>query len=100
MAKKIRSKHPELQTASLDSLSLLLLLSAANSPEPSEPKTYKVATSEKNNYRKDWQKAMQEEIDSLLENETWIVTNFPVGRTSLDGKWVYKIKRGPNGEIT
>lgn len=35
---------------------------------------------------------MQEEIDSVLENETWIVASLPPGREALDGKWVYNIK--------
>lgn len=100
LAKEIRSKHLESQeTPQVDSLSLLFLLSTANSPEPSEPKTYKETTNKKNDYRKDWRKAMQEEINFLNENETWIITNLPVGSVPLDGKWVYKIKRGPNGEI-
>lgn len=43
---------------------------------------------------------MQEEFNSLNENETWILTDLLPGRVALDGKWVYKIKRGPNGEIT
>lgn len=43
---------------------------------------------------------MQEEIDPVNETETWVLTNLPTGTALLDGKWVYKIKRGPNGEIT
>ncbi len=42
---------------------------------------------------------MQEEIDSVLENGTWILTSLPLKRKTLDGKWVYKIKRGLDGKI-
>lgn len=42
---------------------------------------------------------MQEEINSLLENETLILTSFPPGRKVLDGKWVYKFKRDPESEV-
>ena len=42
---------------------------------------------------------MQEEIDSVLENETWILTSFPLGRKVLNEKCVYKIKHGPDGNI-
>ena len=42
---------------------------------------------------------MQEEIDSLISNDTWILTQLPPGRTAIDGKWVYKVKRGPQGEV-
>ena len=92
LAKDIRSKTPDLQEAFLDSLSLLALLSTANSPEPAEPKSFKKAVSENNLYQKDYMKAMQEEIDSVNANKTWILTDFPVGRTALDGRWVYKVK--------
>lgn len=43
---------------------------------------------------------MQEEIDSINENKTWILTDLLIGTTAFNSKWVYKIKRGPNGEIT
>ena len=43
---------------------------------------------------------MQEEIDSMNENKTCILTDLPIGTVSLDGKWVYKIKKGLNREIT
>ena len=42
---------------------------------------------------------MQEEIDSINENDSWILTSLPPDRKALRGKWVYKIKRGPAGEI-
>lgn len=38
---------------------------------------------------------MQEEIDSLICNDTWILTQLSMSRTAIDGKWVYKIKRAP-----
>lgn len=53
LAKKIRAKNPDLQEAFLDSLSLLVLLSTANSLKSTEPKTYKEAVSERNFYHKD-----------------------------------------------
>ena len=36
---------------------------------------------------------MQEEIDSINENNTWILTSLPSDRKALRGKWVYKITR-------
>ncbi len=42
---------------------------------------------------------MQEEIDSVLENETWILTFLPPWRKVLDEKWVNKIKHGLEGKI-
>lgn len=72
---------------------LFSLLSSANSPEVPEPKTYKQAVSKQNPYHDDWKAAMQEEIDSLISNDTWILTQLPPGRTAIDGQWVYKVKR-------
>ncbi len=42
---------------------------------------------------------MQDEIDSLTENKTWSLLTLPSGSQALEGKWVYKIKRGPTGAI-
>lgn len=75
------------------------LLSAATNPESIEPKTYKQAIGNQNPKQHDWKRAMQEEIDYVLENDTWILTSLPPGRKALDGKWVYKIKRGLDGKI-
>ena len=46
-----------------------------------------------------WQKAMDEEINSLKENHTWDLVDLPAGRAALRGKWVYKLKHGPDGRV-
>ena len=46
-----------------------------------------------------WQKAMKEEIDSLVENDTWKLTELPKGHRAIKTKWVYKTKRDSNGEV-
>ena len=43
-----------------------------------------------------WQKAMKEEFDSLLQNNTWELVPLPIGRKALDTKWVYKRKDMPD----
>ncbi len=78
---------------------LLPILALANTVEPYEPKSYKETTDPELPYRSNWQQAMQEEIDSLNENKTWNLTDLPIGKHALGGKWVYKVKRGPNGEV-
>ena len=93
----ILSKHPKLRAPSPDPLALSALLARANDPEPYEPKIYKQAVDSRE--EKDWRRAMQEEIDSINENDTWILTSLPPDRKALRGKWVYKIKQGPAGEI-
>ena len=42
---------------------------------------------------------MKDEHKSLLDNITWILVDPPPNRRVLRGKWVYKLKRGLNGEI-
>jgi hypothetical protein len=35
---------------------------------------------------------MQEEFDSLIENQTWQLIELPPGSKALGGRWVYKRK--------
>ena len=42
---------------------------------------------------------MKDEIDSLTQNKTWKLTKLPANCRPLRGKWVYKLKWGPTGEI-
>lgn len=42
---------------------------------------------------------MQEEVDSLVTNGTWTLMDLFSNAYALGGKWVYKIKRGPQGEV-
>ena len=46
-----------------------------------------------------WMTAMREEIEALESNETWVLENLPKGQKAIRNKWVYKTKRGPNGEV-
>jgi hypothetical protein len=36
---------------------------------------------------------MNEEIEALEENKTWIVTDLPANKHPVGCKWVYKIKK-------
>jgi hypothetical protein len=46
-----------------------------------------------------WQKAMDEEIASLLENGTWTVEKPPEGVKPVPVRWTYKLKRDKQGQI-
>ena len=46
--------------------------------------------------RKDWVKAMQEEIKSLHENKTYELVQLPKGKRPLKNKWVYRLKTDEN----
>ena len=54
------------------------------------PKTYKQAIEGPN--REQWMKAMDDEMSSLLANETWELRKLPRGRKPIGSKWVYDLK--------
>lgn len=43
--------------------------------------------------------AVKKEIDALTENNTWKLTTLPQGKSLLDNKWIFKIKRDKEGNI-
>jgi hypothetical protein len=47
----------------------------------------------------DWQRAMNEEMTALRENETWTLEELPKGKKAIDCKWVFKIKRDETGNL-
>jgi hypothetical protein len=47
-----------------------------------------------------WEAAMQEEYDSLLENQTWDLVPLPPGRKLAKCQWVYRTKRETNGQVS
>ena len=65
--------------------------------EESEPLTYKQAVDSTSSEK--WIEAMNEELYSLKENETWSLVKPPKGRKIVPGKWVFKIKRNEHGAV-
>ncbi|MCO5578365.1 hypothetical protein L7F22_032206 [Adiantum nelumboides] len=59
-----------------------------------EPLSFDEAQNSKN-----WMAAMQSKYDALLENDTWNLCDLPLGKKAIGTKWVYKLKRKPDGEI-
>ena len=59
------------------------------------PKTYQEAIS--SDEAANWKTAMEEEMKSLTENDTFTVTQLPEGRTAVGGRWVYSVKIGVDG---
>ena len=64
---------------------------------PSEPQTYQQAINFE--HKEEWTKAMIEEIESLLKNETWSFESLPLGRNAVKNKWVFRIKVKSDGAI-
>ncbi|GJZ80177.1 zinc finger, CCHC-type containing protein [Tanacetum coccineum] len=62
--------------------------------QPEEPNTYQEAKD-----KSDWVNAMKEELSSIERNNTWKLVELPKGRKAIGLKWVYKVKRDPNGRI-
>src|SRR5690606_8213872 len=62
-----------------------------------EPKSYQQAKASAE--WTDWRKAMDEELQSLKDNQVWKVVPKPTNRKIVDCKWVYKVKTDANGNL-
>ncbi|KAL6332879.1 hypothetical protein AAG906_019391 [Vitis piasezkii] len=47
-----------------------------------------------------WKEAMNEEFRALMKNKTWSLVPLPSDRTSVGCRWVFKLKRNPDGSIS
>ncbi len=41
---------------------------------------------------------MEEEMDSLIKNQTWDLVKLPTGKRTLQNKWVYRLKEEDGGK--
>ena len=64
---------------------------------PPKPQMFSQAL--KSDYKAEWERAMLEEINSLLKNETWSLKTLPPRRTTIKNKWVFRIKVKSDGTI-
>ena len=48
--------------------------------------------------KKKWEQGIKEEMDSLVNNQTWDLVQFPIGKRALHNKWVYKLKEEDGGK--
>ena len=55
-----------------------------------EPKCYEEAMQVGD--RKKWEQGMNEEMDSLVRNQTWDLVELHDGKRELQNKWVYRLK--------
>jgi hypothetical protein len=46
-----------------------------------------------------WRKAMNEEIKSIEKNNTWRLVELPPQKKPISVKWIFKVKRNPDGSI-
>ena len=62
------------------------------------PQSYKEAIeSPESDY---WKNAIEEEMNSLKENNTFTLTTLPEGKKLVGGRWVYTVKEQSNGSKT
>jgi hypothetical protein len=45
-----------------------------------------------------WKRAMKEEYDGLIQNNTWNLVELPEGRKPISCKWVYAVKKDLQGD--
>jgi hypothetical protein len=62
-----------------------------------EPKSYQQA--KVSPQWSDWKKAMDDELNSLKENDVWDVIPKPVGRKIVASSWVVQSKENAQGEV-
>lgn len=46
-----------------------------------------------------WYQAMKDEINSLMENDTWDLVTLPKGQKTVKNKWVFKTKCDSDGRV-
>ena len=63
-----------------------------------EPRNVREAFTGQN--AKQWKGATDAEFQSLLKNQTWDLVDLPEDKKVIGCKWVFKLKRDANGEIT
>ncbi|KAJ2928249.1 hypothetical protein H1R20_g8860, partial [Candolleomyces eurysporus] len=61
------------------------------------PRSFKEAMSRPDGDK--WLEAAQTEMDALIENGTWELTELPEGRREVGSRWVFIIKRKADGTI-
>ncbi|CAI7840631.1 unnamed protein product [Closterium sp. NIES-53] len=64
---------------------------------PGEPATLKEALESSD--AEDWKKAMESELKSIEENDTWELVELPEGCKAIMSKWLFKIKSDADSKI-
>ena len=61
-----------------------------------EPECYEEAMQVET--KKKWDQGMNEEMESLVRNQTQDLVEFPAGKRALQNKWVYKLREEVGGK--
>ncbi|XP_004305316.1 PREDICTED: uncharacterized protein LOC101302857 [Fragaria vesca subsp. vesca] len=60
-----------------------------------EPKSFRAAAG-----KAEWDQAMLEEIEALQKQGTWTLVPCPSNRNIVGSKWIFKVKKNPDGSIS
>ena len=82
------------EETSMPTICMMSVSANSHGPEPNNRKAAMASTE-----WHQWEQAMQEEYNSLLENKTWEVVDRPTNRKVLTSRWVFKRKLGSDGEV-
>ncbi|WVY91439.1 hypothetical protein V8G54_036953 [Vigna mungo] len=88
------SRYPITNFLSYDKLSSDFRHTILSISSTTEPRTYKEASK-----IPQWTQSMQDELHALTNNNTWIITYLPPGKTAIGCRWIYKIKHKSDGFI-
>ena len=58
--------------------------------EEEDPQTYGEAMSSRDAFF--WREAVNDEMDSIMSNQTWVLVDLPKGSKPISCKWVFKKK--------
>ncbi|KAH7465285.1 Retrovirus-related Pol polyprotein from transposon TNT 1-94 [Fusarium oxysporum f. sp. matthiolae] len=94
---KLPSRYLLLGTNTLTNLLCAHVNLAASLEDEAEPRTIKEA--QDSLQWENWLEGMTAEMDSIKGNGVYTLAKLPPDRKALRGKWVFKLKRGANGEI-
>ncbi|RYC76689.1 hypothetical protein BFJ63_vAg20434, partial [Fusarium oxysporum f. sp. narcissi] len=94
---KLPSRYLLLGTNTLTNLVCAHVNLAASLEDEAEPRTIKEA--QDSLQWENWLEGMTAEMDSIKGNGVYTLAKLPPDRKALRGKWVFKLKRGANGEI-
>ena len=81
----------------VEPLPAIKVFSTSISGESSDPLSYLDAMSHKDAAQ--WRKAMEEEIKSIIDNQTWDLSDLPANRQVIGTKWVLRKKRDGNNNV-
>lgn len=46
-----------------------------------------------------WIEAINKELDALIENQTWVITDLSLHKKLIGCKWIFKVKLNADGTV-